>query len=69
MPPPPFVWIRHRLWTVANWSDELPDDAWLLLRPASEDELASHAKCVPGSEEEAFWTSVHSDDHRLRSED
>ena len=35
---PPFIWIRGRLWVVANWTEGMPEDAWLLLRPATEEE-------------------------------
>ena len=61
MSPPPFVWIRDRLWTVANWTDRMPDDAWLLLRPATPSETDNYLDLVSAAEEEAFWTSVLTD--------
>ena len=55
---PPFVWIRGGLWVVANWSDEMTEDAWLLLRPATEEENDNYLDRVGDAEEEAFYTSV-----------
>ena len=62
---PPFVWIRGRLFVVANWTDEMPEDAWLLLRPATPAEIDNYLDRIGGAEEEAFWTSVLVDEDRL----
>ena len=62
---PPFVWIRGRLWVVANWTDGMPEDAWLLLRPATPAETDNYLELVSNAEEEAFWTSVLVDEDRL----
>ena len=62
---PPFIWIRGRLWVVSNWTDEMPDDAWLLLRPATGEELDNYLNRVGDAEAEAFYTSVLVDPDRL----
>ena len=62
---PPFLWIRDRLWIVANWTDEMPEDAWLLLRPASAAENDNYLDRVGDAEEEAFYTSVLVDEDRV----
>ncbi len=63
---PPFVWIRGRLWVVANWSYEIEEDVWLLLRPASREENDNYLDRVGDAEEEAFWTSVLADGDRIK---
>ena len=62
---PPFVWIRGQLFIVANWDCEMPEDAWLLLRPAAEEENDNYLERVGDAEEEAYWTSVLVDRDRL----
>ena len=57
----PFVWILGRLWVVANWTDGMPEDTWLLLRPATRRENDNYLDLVSAAEEEAFWTSVLTD--------
>ena len=64
---PPFVWFRWRLWVVANWDSRMPEDAWLLLRPATEEERTNYLARIGDAEEEAYWTSVVVDEDRLRS--
>jgi hypothetical protein len=63
---PPFVWIREQLWVVANWDVEMPEDAWLLLRLATEEESDNYRECTESAEAEAFWTSVLVDEDRLK---
>ncbi len=63
---PSFVWIRGRLWVVANWSSEMEEDVWLLLRPATPGENDNYLDRVGDAEEEAFWTSVLADGDRIR---
>ena len=65
MRPPPFVWIRGRLFIVANWGCEMPEHAWLLLRPATVAENDNYQNRVGDAEEEAYYTSVLNDDDRL----
>lgn len=55
---PPFVWIRGRLWIVSNFTDDMQEDAWLLLRPATCDENDNYLAKVGDAEVEAFYTSV-----------
>ena len=62
---PPFIWIRGKLWVVANWGCEMPEDAWLLLRPATEEENDNYLSRVGDAEAEAYWTSVLVDRDRL----
>jgi hypothetical protein len=62
---PPYVWIRGRLWVVANWSHEIEEDVWLLLRPATREENDNYFDRIGDAEEEAFWTSVLVDEDRL----
>jgi len=62
---PPLVWIRGRLWVVANWSDGMPEDAWLLLRPATEGERDNYLERIDNAEVEAYYTSVLVDENRL----
>ena len=65
---PPFVWIQDRLWVVVNWTNEMPEDAWLLLRPATPAENDNYLVRVSDAEEEAFWTSVLVDEDRLNGQ-
>ena len=62
---PPSVWIRGRLWVVANWDCEMPVDAWLLLRPATEEENDNYLSRVGDAEAESFYTSVLAEWDRL----
>jgi len=62
---PPFVWTRGRLFIVANWGCEMPEDAWLLLRPATAAETDNFLDRVTNAEEEAYYTSVLNDADRL----
>lgn len=62
---PPFIWIRGRLAVVANWTDDLREGDWLLLRPATRAEVANYLDRVGDAEEEAHYTSVLNDDDRL----
>ena len=62
---PPFIWIRGKLWVVANWDCKMPDDAWLLLRPANEKENDNYLDRVGDAEVEAFYTSVLVDQDRV----
>ena len=62
---PPFIWIWGRLWVVANWTDELKEGDWLLLRLATPEENDNYLDRVGASLEEAFWTSVLVDEDRL----
>ena len=62
---PPFIWVRGRLWVVANWDCEMPEDAWLLLRPATEEENDNYLDRVGDAEAEAFYTAVLVDRDRL----
>ena len=62
---PPFIWIWGRLWVVANWTANLTEDAWLLLRPATPEENDNCLDRVGAAQEEAFWTSVLVDEDRL----
>jgi len=63
---PPFVWIRDRLWTVANWSCDLPTHAWLLLRPATKEENDNYLAQMADAETEAYYTSVLVDADRSK---
>jgi hypothetical protein len=61
----PFVWIRGRLYVVANWTDRMPEGAWLLVRPATGEENDNYLERVSAAVEETFWTSVLIDEDRL----
>ena len=61
----PFVWIRGRLWVVANWTEGITEDDWLLLRPATSEENDNYLHRVGDAEDEAFYTSVLVDKDRL----
>jgi len=63
--PSPFVWNHGRLWVVANWDCEMPEDAWLLLRPATKAENDNYMSRVGDAEAEAYWTSVLVDEDRF----
>jgi len=56
--PPPFVWLRGQLWVVSNWSCEMPADAWLLLRPATEVENDNYYRRINEAEVEAYYTTI-----------
>jgi hypothetical protein len=62
---PPFVWIRGRLFVVANWTEGIREGDWLLLRPATAEENDNYLHRVGDAEEEAFYTSVLWDEDRL----
>jgi hypothetical protein len=62
---PPFIWIQGRLWVVANWTDDMPEAAWLLLRPATPTENDNYLDRVGDAEVEAFYTSVLVDQDRV----
>ena len=62
---PPFIWISGKLWVMANWDCEMPEDGWLLLRPATREEIDNYLDLVSDAEEEAFYTSVLVDRDRL----
>jgi hypothetical protein len=62
---PPYIWSRGKLWVVANWTDDMPEDAWLLLRPATREENDNYLDRVGDAEAEAFWTSVLVDEDRF----
>ena len=62
---PPFVWIRGRLWIIANWNDGMPSDAWLVLRPATTHEEEIYLDRMDDSETEAFYVAVLDDEDRI----
>ena len=66
---PPFFWIWGKLWVVANRDCELPEDAWLLLHPATEEQKDNYLELVlelvSNADEEAFWMSAQVDEDRL----
>ena len=62
---PPFVWIRGKLFILANWSDDMQEGDWLLLRPATRDESDNYIDRVGGAEVDAYYTSVLVDQDRL----
>jgi len=62
---PPFAWIHGRLWVVANWTDDLNEDDWLLLRPASRREIRICFQVLSDPQAEAFYSCVLSDEDRL----
>ena len=62
---PPFLWIRGKLWVIANWDCKMPEDAWLLLRPATEEENDNYLDRVSNAEVEAYFTSILVDPDRL----
>ena len=62
---PPFVWIRGQLFIVANWGCEMPEDGWLLLRPATREELDNYLARVGDAEVEAYYSSILVDRDRL----
>ena len=61
---PPFIWIRGRLFIVANWAGDMPEDAWLLLRPASQKESDNYLDRIGNAEEEAYFTAILNDEDR-----
>ena len=61
---PPFVWIQGRLWVVANWGCEMPADAWLLLRPATEEENDNYLRRIQEAAVEAYYTAILTDEER-----
>ena len=61
----PFVWIHGKLWVATNWDCGMPEDTWLLLRPATEKERVNYLKRIGDAEVESYWTSVLIDEDRL----
>ena len=62
---PPYVWIKGQLFIVANWTEELKQGDWLLLRPATPAENDNYYERVGDAEEEAYYTSMLVDEDRL----